>query len=198
MSLKFSSFLFLITILVGCGGEYVKPIPSELPSIYFTYDDNFPVEYKKGVEAALDEWQILLQDMFQLKFVSQEKYPNAIAFHIATGAEAKEMGIDPSKTLAFVQGKGCWFLPGTIRTYTKYIKQIAIHEFGHIFGAPHKKGTIMNPEILLTNDCVDLPTANAVAAFRKWDLDKMYFCNVLTGLEEDVSNGHPIGLGMQL
>lgn len=57
------------------------------------------------------------------------------------------------------------------------IRQVALHEIGHILGAHHTDGGLMIHQYnKYSYDCVDQNTATQVAAYRGLNINKMNWC----------------------
>jgi predicted Zn-dependent protease len=61
--------------------------------------------------------------------------------------------------------------------YEKAVKWITLHEWGHVYGAQHVVGTLMNPTWeKLNTECPDIVTVAQVAAYNHLNLATLSWC----------------------
>jgi hypothetical protein len=169
----------------------------ELP-IYM--DASFPKEQRAAFEKVIDEWNYALNGHMHL-FVDgsfnkddeertaqliksiKQTHEGYMILNISHDDEVLEDIIeDDDGTLAFVNGigmRGRFMVVIKDRIGRKNLHDILLHEFGHLMGAQHFPGTLMNPTYGVGSvPCIDKITMAQVARYWKIDLNKLNYCAV--------------------
>lgn len=194
--------LFFIFNLVGCGTSYWTYRQGDIPlhishvrEIPIWIDDEFKMGERLEIARAVGEWNQVFNGQLKLRFAG--------TFHGSSGIRGKiidirreHMGwiiirIDGESssryvdegTLAFANERGGDMIAYIYdRIGSRRIKDIMMHEIGHLLGADHVSGeSLMNyyygDQQL---DCIDKITVSQVAGYLHLNLSELNYCSTPT------------------
>jgi hypothetical protein len=199
------NYLFIImaaiTMIFGCNSSYYSYKKGEVPVhinhiqiIPIWIDLRFTEVQRKEIILAVKEWNSVFNGQILLKHEgyfnngidgAEEKYKiinkTSLGWIIIRVNESDDLVKDVigTKDLAFVSGLGShlMFVIGD-RLGTRSLKDITMHEMGHLLGANHVNfNSLMCPVYgELEYNCIDKITVAQVAGFNKLDLKNLNYC----------------------
>jgi hypothetical protein len=143
----------------------------QLPPTYVC--TSVPQEQFNAVKLAFDDWNKAL--VTWKRFVVVENGGSGCSYFIEETNENKCQGDGLTIACANAIGGNTTYLRRG--RYEKRTKEIVMHEFGHVLGAQHVQGTLMDA----TYDdhlyaCPDVTTVAQVAAYNKLNLAQLSWC----------------------
>lgn len=173
-------FVLLLLLSSACSVEWSKPVMGNVVVAQkghaFVCVD-MPDEQQQAVKDALEEWNHALGEWKSVDFVMGHQEPCTAWIHEVTPAQSRSDGHDLARAYAPLGRSGEVKMVQT--RYEEYTKLIVMHELGHVFGAQHVPGTLMNGQVgagVKIDKCPDKTTVAQVAAWNHVPLDLLCWC----------------------
>lgn len=188
---------------LGCGPsmwEYHRgvksPVINHPDTIPVWVDKNFNQANKEAIARSIDEWNFVLNGQIRLSLADtfDGKEDGLQYFHRALetnqgvvilnlSSDDEEIDNVPASVLAFVPGVDAHVM-FVIRNHIggRELKDIVLHEFGHILGASHTIfPSLMYPAYSSKQyPCVDKITAMQIAEAQELDVETLRYCRTPT------------------
>jgi hypothetical protein len=157
--------------------------------IHIWIDKNFGNADLVSIQYALDQWQFALNGyiVFQVDETPFDMEMDVLK-RVSAGDGWIFMKIDRysrlfqdkpgTEALAFADQVGGHYLYLIRdRIPNEWVAGVVMHEMGHLLGAAHCDGSLMEPQFHAWNSgCVDLATLKLVAAYQHLPLDNLNYC----------------------
>lgn len=151
-------------------------------------DRDFSPEMKQEVKNAIKEWNLSLNGNISLFVISEDfnmevsMIETIIQTHGIMILSVSPEGvvfrnIDDGNLGAKVDAIGgttVYLLQG--RATVERAKRLTMHEIGHILGAQHRDGTLMDPSLRHATPCIDQETIEQVAQYQNLNAKTMNYC----------------------
>ena len=191
---KISAIIFFITILIlSCISisppKYTTNPPQKdfaAQTIPIAIDINFSDFEKSEIENAIQEWNGALNNSLVLQVVSKQF--DMDPEELASGLNRNELFIlkidsnsylvPSEQTLAFTNDLGGNFMYIiTDRIYFENLKEIVMHEMGHLLGADHdSSGLMMTHFDAFEFRCIDKKTMQQISLMHNLNFENLNYC----------------------
>ena len=135
---------------------------------------DLPAEQRQEAFRAVDNWNLSLNQWKKFVAVDNRDRPGACTYSVT---EVFEHKIDDEHAMAWASRIGGSEIMMFKGHYEHDTAGILLHELGHVLGAQHVYGTLMNPTWSRYRfDCPDESTVAQVAAWNRVDLETLSWC----------------------
>lgn len=176
------AFIVVISMLyVACFPQKTTWIA---PKIYYTTNTpvimdvcigSLPQKAKVGAKNAINSWNTALIQWRSV--IAKDSESSNCSINVELVQYRPENKKDALAWVSSIGGKTMYIPIDTAENFSsKDFESIFAHELGHVFGAQHVNGTLMNSQLDSTMKCPDVITIAQVAAWNDINLDLLSWC----------------------
>lgn len=132
-----------------------------------------PIEHLAGAEEAVAMWDRALERWIRVRVSSRDGLGDCDVR--VTVVDPRE---HPGNALGWTRCVGCREVFLARGKYERDVRGVLLHELGHVLGAQHVPGTLMNATYdRHVYECPDAATVAQVAAWHRVDIDLLSWCS---------------------
>jgi len=184
-------FLFLM-LMMSCSlstPTWIIHTPPQktIKYIPIVVDEVFSSKEQHEIQIAVEEWNVALNGNIKLEVVNWtfDMEPDLLSKMMKIGIVILSVSPDGSVMRSVddgnlgakvdeIGGHVIYLLKG--RATLPRIKLVTEHELGHVLGAEHQEGTLMDPVYKRVSSCIDHETIKQIAKYNNLNPDTMNWC----------------------